>query len=130
MFKCLQFIDEMIQQLDEELQIISEADEMPMDEEMGSETENGDEMGGGETPAPEEGGDMGGETPEAPTESDIVNVEQARTLLKALSLAQPNEQIPQEFQAITPENAAQITQFVKAKLAINDDEFGTELNNI
>lgn len=130
MFKCLQFIDEMIQRLDEELQIISEADEMPMDEEMSSETENGDEMGGGETPAPEEGGDMGGETPEAPTESDIVNVEQARTLLKALSLAQPNEQIPQEFQAITPENAAQITQFVKAKLAINDDEFGTELNNI
>lgn len=97
MFKCLQFIDEMIQQLDEELQIISEADEMPMDEEMASETENGDEMGEGETPAPEDGGDMGGETQEAPTESDIVNVEQARTLLKALSLAQPNEQIPQEF---------------------------------
>lgn len=123
MFNCLKFIDDMMMKL-------NEADEMPMDD---------TEMGGEEAPAqdagaegdmPAEGGDMGGEAPAAPTEEDIVNVEQARTLVKALSLANPKEQIPLEFQSITPENAQQVIQFVKTKLSINNDEFGTELNNI
>lgn len=123
MFKCLKFIDDMMKQL-------NEADEMPM--------ENDAEMGGDEAameePAAE--GDMemeGGEAPAAPaapTEEDIASVEQARTLVKALSLANPKEQIPLEFQSITPENAQQVIQFVKTKLSINNDEFGTELNNI
>jgi hypothetical protein len=128
MFKCLKFIDDMMKQL-------NEADEMPM--------EDNAEMGGDEAamedPAAEgdmgmeEGGDMGGEAPAAPaapTEEDIASVEQARTLIKALSLANPKEQIPLEFQSITPENAQQVIQFVKTKLSINNDEFGTELNNI
>jgi hypothetical protein len=123
MFKCLKFIDDMMKQL-------NEADEMPMDDNA--------EMGGDEAamedPAAE--GDMGMEgseapaAPAAPTEEDIVSVEQARTLVKALSLANPKEQIPLEFQSITPENAQQVIQFVKTKLSINNDEFGTELNNI
>ena len=124
MFKCFKFIDDMMKQL-------NEADEMSMEDDA--------EMGGDEAamedPAAE--GDMGMEeggdapaAPAAPTEEDIANVEQARTLVKALSLAKPNEQIPMEFQSITPENALQIVQFVKTKLSINNDEFGDELNNI
>jgi hypothetical protein len=122
MFNCLKFIDDMMMKL-------NEADEMPMDDaEMGGEAPAQDAGAEGDMPA--EGGDMGGEAPAAPTEEDIASVEQARTLVKALSLANPKEQIPLEFQSITPENAQQVIQFVKTKLSINNDEFGTELNNI
>jgi hypothetical protein len=123
MFNCLKFIDDMMMKL-------NEADEMPTDDaEMGGEEAPAQDAGA-EGDMPAKGGDMGGEAPAAPTEEDIVNVEQARTLVKALSLANPKEQIPLEFQSITPENAQQVIQFVKTKLSINNDEFGTELNNI
>ena len=44
MFKCFEFIDDMMKQLNEadELQMISEADEMPMEDDA--------EMGGNEAP--------------------------------------------------------------------------------
>lgn len=98
MFKCLQFIDEKLRQL-------NEADEMP-DEEIGGEEEAApmDDMGGEEPPM--EGGDeMGGEDPTAdPSQiadvdngtfvSDLGNAEVAKAMLKALAMAKPDETLP------------------------------------
>ena len=141
MFKCFKFIDDMMKQL-------NEADEMPM--------ENDAEMGGDEAamedPAAEgdmgaDGGEeMGGEAPveggaeQDPSKiaevdngtfvSDLGNAEMAKTLLKALTVAKPNEQIPTEFQTVTTDNADSVIKFVKTMLAIDNDEFGKELNDI
>ena len=138
MFKCLQFIDEKLRQL-------NEADEMPTDDDMSME-EGGDDMGGGEqggkeeAPAPEEGGDVGGEEANDPSQiaevdngtfvSDLGKAEIAKSLLKALTLAKPNDSIPVEFQTVTTQNANDIIQYVKTMLQIDNDEFGNELNNI
>lgn len=138
MFKCLQFIDEKLRQL-------NEADEMPTDDDMSME-EGGDNMGSGgqgggeEAPAPEEGGDVGGEEENDPSQiaevdngtfvSDLGKAEIAKSLLKALTLAKPNDSIPVEFQTVTTQNANDIIQYVKTMLQIDNDEFGNELNNI
>lgn len=138
MFKCLQFIDEKLRQL-------NEADEMPTDDDMSME-EGGDDMGGGEqggreeAPASEEGGDVGGEEANDPSQiaevdngtfvSDLGKAEIAKSLLKALTLAKPNDSIPIEFQTVTTQNANDIIQYVKTMLQIDNDEFGNELNNI
>ena len=136
MFKCLQFIDEKLRQL-------NEADEMPMDDDMSME-EGGDEAAaegdmGGEAPA-EGGAPMEGGAEQDPSKiaevdngtfvSDLGNAEMAKTLLKALTVAKPNEQIPTEFQTVTTDNADSVIKFVKTMLAIDNDEFGKELNNI
>lgn len=91
MFKCLQFIDEKLRQL-------NEADEMP-DEEMGGEEEaapmddmeGGDEMGG-EDPAvdPSQIADVDNGT----FVSDLGNAEVAKAMLKALAMAKPDETLP------------------------------------
>lgn len=136
MFKCLQFIDEKLRQL-------NEADEMPTDDDMSME-EGGDNMGSGEEgggeEAPEEGGDVGGEEANDPSQiaevdngtfvSDLGKAEIAKSLLKALTLAKPNDSIPVEFQTVTTQNANDIIQYVKTMLQIDNDEFGNELNNI
>ena len=138
MFKCLQFIDEKLRQL-------NEADEMPTDDDMsmeegGDNMGSGDEGGGEEAPAPEEGGDVGGEEVNDPSQiaevdngtfvSDLGKAEIAKSLLKALTLAKPNDSIPVEFQTVTTQNANDIIQYVKTMLQIDNDEFGNELNNI
>lgn len=134
MFKCLQFIDEKLRQL-------NEADEMP-DEEMGGEEEAApmDDMGGEEPPM--EGGDeMGGEDPAAdPSQiadvdngtfvSDLGNAEVAKAMLKALAMAKPDEPLPPQFQTVTTQNADQVIQYVKTMLSIESDEFGDNLNDI
>lgn len=134
MFKCLQFIDEKLRQL-------NEADEMP-DEEMGGEEEAApmDDMGGDEPPM--EGDDeMGGEDPAAdPSQiadvdngtfiSDLGNAEVAKAMLKALTMAKPDEPLPPQFQTVTTQNADQVIQYVKTMLSIESDEFGDNLNNI
>lgn len=117
MFKCLQFIDEKLRQL-------NEADEMPMDDDMSM--EEGDDMGGGEeAPTPEEGGEMGGEAASDPSQiadvdqgqfvSNLGDAEYASIMIRALA-SNPafKDKIPQEFlNAQTTENAQQIIQFVK-----------------
>ena len=141
MFKCFKFIDDMMKQL-------NEADEMPMedDAEMGgdeSATEEpaaeGDmEMGGGadgEGGAPMEGGaeqdpSQIAEVDNGTFVSDLGKAEIAKSLLKALTLAKPNDTIPVEFQTVTTENANDIIQYVKTMLQIDNDEFGDNLNNI
>lgn len=134
MFKCLQFIDEKLRQL-------NEADEMP-DEEMGGGEEDApmDDMGGEEPPM--EGGDeMGGEDPATdPSQiadvdngtfvSDLGNAEVAKAMLKALTMAKPDEPLPPDFQTVTTQNADQVIQYVKTMLSIESDEFGDNLNNI
>lgn len=142
MFKCLQFIDEKLHQL-------NEADEMPMedDAEMGGDeaatedpTAEGDmEMGGDEAPT-EGGAPMEGDAEQDPSQiaevdngtfvSDLGKAEIAKSLLKALTLAKPNDSIPVEFQTVTTQNANDIIQYVKTMLQIDNDEFGNELNNI
>ena len=142
MFKCFKFIDDMMKQL-------NEADEMPMedDAEMGGEeaavedpADEGDmDMEGGEAPS-EGGAPMEGEAEQDPSQiaevdngtfvSDLGKAEIAKSLLKALTLAKPNDTIPVEFQTVTTENANDIIQYVKTMLQIDNDEFGNELNNI
>lgn len=126
MFKCLQFIDEKLRQL-------NEADEMP-DEEMSGEEEAapmddmGDEEMGGEDPAadPSQIADVENGT----FVSDLGNAEVAKSMLKALMIAKPNDPVPPEFQTVTTQNADQVIQFVKSALAIEDEGFGDNLNNI
>lgn len=142
MFKCFKFIDDMMKQL-------NEADEMPMEDDAemsGDETateepdaEGDMEMEGGEAPA-EDGAPMEGGAEQDPSQiaevdngtfvSDLGKAEIAKSLLKALTLAKPNDTIPVEFQTVTTENANDIIQYVKTMLQIDNDEFGNELNNI
>lgn len=134
MFKCLQFIDEKLRQL-------NEADEMP-DEEMGGEEEAApmDDMGGEEHPM-EDGDEMGGEDPTAdPSQiadvdngtfvSDNQKAEMANDYLKMFMMTNPDQQLPPDFQTVTTQNADQVIQYVKTMLSIESDEFGDNLNNI
>jgi hypothetical protein len=125
MFKCFQFIDEMMRQL-------NEADEMPMEDDS---TEMGnDEQMGNEEQTPDESGDMGSddnstsdpskiaEVDNGTFVSDLGNAEMAKTLLKALTVAKPNEQIPAEFQTVTTDNADIVIRYVKNMLSLNGNE--------
>ena len=119
MFKCFQFIDEMMSQL-------NEADEMPMED-------DSNEMGK-EGPTPDESGNMGSndnstsdpskiaEVDNGTFVSDLGNAEMAKTLLKALTVAKPNEQIPAEFQTVTTDNADVVIRYVKNMLSLNGNE--------
>ena len=158
MFKCFKFIDDMMKQLNEadELQMISEADEMPMeDEAAGAEEAAGDEAGAEEAAPQEdmgaEGGDeMGGEeltdeggemTPqEDPSKiaevdngtfiSDLGNAEVAKTLLKAVAKAYPNEIIPPQFEVVTTENADNVIQYAKNILQIDSADENNPFENM
>ena len=119
MFKCFQFIDEMMSQL-------NEADEMPMED-------DSNEMGK-EGPTPDESGNMGSndnstsdpskiaEVDNGTFVSDLGNAEMAKMLLKALTVAKPNEQIPAEFQTVTTDNADVVIRYVKNMLSLNGNE--------
>lgn len=130
MFKCLQFIDNKLRQL-------NEADEMP-DEEMGGEEEaapmddmeGGEEMGGDEPPMGEEDPSQIADVDNGTFVSDLGNAEVAKTMLKALTMAKPNEPLPPQFQTVTTQNADQVIQYVKTMLSIESDEFEGNLNNI
>lgn len=138
MFKCFKFIDDMMKQL-------NEADEMPMedDAEMG-----GDE--GMEDPAAE--GDMDMEGGEAPVEggesdpaanpeqiaevdngtfiSDLGNAEVAKTLLKAVTKALPNEIIPPQFETVTTDNANAVIQYAKNLLQLDGADESNPYENM
>lgn len=129
MFKCLQFIDKKLHQL-------NEADEMPMEDD----AEMGGDKAATEDLAAEGDMEMEGGAEQDPSQiaevdngtfvSDLGKAEIAKSLLKALTLAKPNDTIPVEFQTATTENANDIIQYVKTMLQIDNDEFGNELNNI
>ncbi len=134
MFKCFKFIDDMMKQL-------NEADEMPMDDD----TEMGGDDAAMEDPAAE--GDMDIEGGEAPVEgaesnpasnpeqiaevdngtfiSDLGNAEVAKTLLKAVTKALPNEIIPPQFETVTTDNANAVIQYAKNLLQLD----GTDESN-
>ena len=134
MFKCLQFIDEKLRQL-------NEADEMPMDDDM--DMEDGDDMSGEEeAPATEEGGEMGGEAASDPSQiadvdqgqfvSNLGDAEYASIMIRALA-SNPafKDKIPQEFlNAQTTENAQQIIQFVKNMVGLQNSGGDTGFNNM
>lgn len=134
MFKCLQFIDEKLRQL-------NEADEMSMDDDM--DMEDGDDMSGGEeAPATEEGGEMGGEAASDPSQiadvdqgqfvSNLGDAEYASIMIRALA-SNPafKDKIPQEFlNAQTTENAQQIIQFVKNMVGLQNSGGDTGFNNM
>lgn len=134
MFKCLQFIDEKLRQL-------NEADEMPMDDDM--DMEDGDDMSGGEeAPDTEEGGEMGGEAASDPSQiadvdqgqfvSNLGDAEYASIMIRALA-SNPafKDKIPQEFlNAQTTENAQQIIQFVKNMVGLQNSGGDTGFNNM
>ena len=143
MFKCFEFIDDMMKQL-------NEADEMPMEDDA--------EMGGDEAPMEdpaaqgdmgmEEGGDMGGEVPAegdaASDPSQIADVDQgqfvsnlgdaeyASIMIRALaSNPEFKDKIPQEFlNAQTTENAQQIIQFCKNMLGLQQSGGETGFSNM
>ena len=144
MFKCFQFIDEMMKQL-------NEADEMPMEDD--TQMKGGDEMatddigGGEEAPVPEQGGDMGGQEQGGDAASDpsqIANVDQgqfvsnlgdaeyASIMIHALA-SNPafKDKIPQEYlNAQTTQNAQQIIQFCKNLLGLQQSGGETGFNNM
>ena len=139
MFKCFKFIDDMMKQL-------NEADEMPMEDDA--------EMGGGdaamEDPAAE--GDMDMEGGEAPVEgaesnpasnpeqiaevdngtfiSDLGNAEVAKTLLKAVTKALPNEIIPPQFETVTTDNANAVIQYAKNLLQLDGADESNPYENM
>ena len=136
MFKCFQFIDKMMSQL-------NEADEMPMedDAEMGN-----DEQMGNEEPTPDESGNIAdGEEGGANTDpSQIADVDQgqfvsnlgdaeyASIMIRALA-SNPafKDKIPQEFlNAQTTENAQQIIQFVKNMVGLQNSGGETGFSNM
>lgn len=139
MFKCLQFIDEKLRQL-------NEADEMPMDDDtaIGGEEEvttpTDDEVGGEEAPEPEESGDMGGEAASDPSQiagaetgtfvSPIAKANWANIMLKLLRNKNPEINIPTEFETVTTENADAVIDFVKNTDILVDDTWGDDLNNV
>lgn len=134
MFKCLQFIDEKLRQL-------NEADEIPMDDDM--DMEDGDDMSGGEeAPSTEEGGEIGGEAASDPSQiadvdqgqfvSNLGDAEYASIMIRALA-SNPafKDKIPQEFlNAQTTENAQQIIQFVKNMVGLQNSGGDTGFNNM
>lgn len=143
MFKCLQFIDQKLRQL-------NEADEMPMDDDvaMGGQeeatTSTNDEMGGEEMPT--EGGDMGeapvegGESQTDPLQiagaetgtfvSPIAKANWANIMLKLLRNKNPEIIIPTELETVTTENADDVIEFVKNTDILVDDTWGDDLNNV
>ena len=149
MFKCFEFIDNMLKQL-------NEADEMPTeDEAAGSEeaaggeagaeeaapqgdmgAEGGQEMGGEELP--DDGGEMSPEQdPSKIAEvdngtfiSDLGNAEVAKTLLKAVAKAYPNEIIPQQFEVVTTQNADDVIQYAKNILQIDSIDQNNPYENM
>lgn len=149
MFKCFKFIDDMLKQL-------NEADEMPTDDEAagGGEAEGGDagaeeaapqgdmgaeggeEMGGEELP--DDGGEMSPEQdPSKIAEvdngtfiSDLGNAEVAKTLLKAVAKAYPNEIIPQQFEVVTTQNADDVIQYAKNILQIDSIDQNNPYENM
>lgn len=149
MFKCFKFIDDMLKQL-------NEADEMPTEDEAvgGGEAEAGDagteeaapqgdmgseggqEMGGEELP--DDGGEMSPEQdPSKIAEvdngtfiSDLGNAEVAKTLLKAVAKAYPNEIIPQQFEVVTTQNADDVIQYAKNILQIDSIDQNNPYENM
>ena len=143
MFKCLQFIDEKLRQL-------NEADEMPMDDdaEIGGEKEEttptDDGMDGEEMSS--EGGEMsetpveGGEAQTDPSQiagvetgtfvSPIAKANWANIMLKLLRNKNPEIIVPTEFETVTTENADAVIEFVKNTDVLVDDSFGDDLNNV
>ena len=144
MFKCLQFIDERLHQL-------NEADEMPTDDdaEIGGEKEettnptdeemDGEEMSSegremGETPI------EGGESQTDPSQiagvetgtfvSPIAKANWANIMLKLLRNKNPEIIVPTEFETVTTENADAVIEFVKNTDVLVDDSFGDDLNNV
>ena len=143
MFKCFEFIDDMMKQL-------NEADEMPMedDAEMGAEEAPMEDPAAQGDMGMEEGGDMGGEAPvqgdAASDPSQIADVDQgqfvsnlgdaeyASIMIRALaSNPEFKDKIPQEFlNAQTTENAQQIIQFCKNMLGLQQSGGETGFNNM
>lgn len=143
MFKCLQFIDERLRQL-------NEADEMPMEDDaaIGGEEEattpTDDEMGGEEM-SPEDG-EMGeepvegGEAQTDPSQiagaetgtfvSPIAKANWANIMLKLLRNKNPEIIVPTEFETVTTENADDVIDFVKNTDILVDDTWGDDLNNV
>lgn len=139
MFKCFKFIDDMMKQL-------NEADEMPMEDD----AEMGGEDAAMEDPAAE--GDMGMEGGEAPVEgaennpasnpeqiaevdngtfiSDLGNAEVAKTLLKAVTKALPNEIIPPQFETVTTDNANAVIQYAKNLLQLDGADESNPYENM
>lgn len=132
MFKCLQFIDDELRQLNEVgLQMISEAEDSEQNED--DTTENTDEESEGsneETPVTKEGGEMTGDATSNPSQianvdqgqfvSNLGDAEYASIMIRALA-SNPafKDKIPQEFlNAQTTENAQQIIQFCKTLLGL------------
>lgn len=141
MFKCFDFIDNMLRQL-------NEADEMPMedDTEMGGDaamedpSDEGDlDMEGGEASG-EDGAPMEGGAEQDPSQiadaevgtfvSPIAKANWANMMLKFLKNTKPDIIIPSEFETVTTDNADQVIEFVKSAGLMGDDEFGDELNNV
>lgn len=144
MFKCFEFIDDMMKQL-------NEADEMPMedDAEMGGDEADMEDpaaegdmgMEGGEAPA-EGGAPMEGEAASDPSQiadvdqgqfvSNLGDAEYASIMIRALA-SNPafKDKIPQEFlNAQTTENAQQIIQFCKNLLGLQQSGGETGFNNM
>ena len=142
MFKCFEFIDDMMKQL-------NEADEMPMEDDAstgGEEVPTEDaaaegDMGmeGGEAPA-EGGATAEGEAAQDPSQiadaemgtfvSPIAKANWANMMIKFLKNTKPEIIIPSQFETVTTDNADQVIEFVKGAGLMGDDEFGDELNNI
>lgn len=92
--------------------------------------EGGEEMGGGGQMDPASDPSQIADVDNGTFVSDIGNADIAKAMLKALTMAKPNDPIPAEFQTVTTQNADKVIQYVKTMLSIENDEFGDEMDNI
>lgn len=152
MFKSIKFVDDLLRQLNEadEPEAEQPTEDAPEAEAQGAEAaggeqamQGGEDMGGeemgGEELAPEDDPNAIAEVDNGTFISDLGNAEVAKTLLKAVAKAYPNEIIPPQFETVTTENADAVIKYAKniLQIDVNDQDnpyenmsYTDALNNI
>lgn len=138
MFKCFDFIDNLLKKLNEAVE-----DDAPENNTEMKAEDAAEEMSNNEETEIEEGDteeEMSSEPKQDPSQiadadagvfvSPIAKANLANMMLKFLKDKKPDIIIPTQFETVTTENADAVIDFVKNTDVIVNDSFGDELNGI